>query len=98
MPSIAFIRRVFSMAEYVAIKAEIEDLLNSELGVGHFLASLADGSGPATPSLLLGEQLSKSFTAFYSLREKLGSHTLDCAFLALTKSGRSTPRLVFAYG
>jgi len=65
--------------KYVLIKAEVTDLMSQ---TGNFLADLT-----AEPSEVLGQHLNKSFEAYSSSKKKLENETIDCALMALTKSG-----------
>jgi hypothetical protein len=64
---------------YLLIKADVTDLMSQ---TGNFLADLT-----AEPSEVLGQQLNKSFESFKSTKKKLENETIDCALMALTKSG-----------
>jgi hypothetical protein len=64
---------------YLLVKADVTDLLSQ---TGKFLADLT-----AEPSVVLGQQLNKSFQAHSSSKIKLENETIDCALMALTKSG-----------
>ena len=52
--------------------------------VGQYLAELTNGSSDPLTS---GELLSKAFKSYYLLKGKLDTDRLDCAVLALAKSG-----------
>jgi len=68
--------------EYVKIKGEVADLLSE---TGNFLADLT-----AEPSEVLGQHLNQSFQTFSSAKKKAEHETIDCALMALTKSGEHT--------
>ena len=80
-------------SKYGVLEGEVRDLL--ENGLGKFLTDLTDGSGDHQPSIILGQQLSKAFQSYYDLKAKLEKDTLDCAVLALTKSGKRASRAVY---
>lgn len=77
-------------SKYATVKADVEGLLN---GLGCFLTEITDGSGSNGPSALLAQQLSKNFEAYYTLKRRLENDTIDCAMMALTKSGITAVRL-----
>ena len=74
-------------SKYATVKASVEDLLVKELG--SFLADSTDGRGKHAPSALLGQELTKAFETYYALKRGLDNETIDCALMALTKSGMS---------
>ncbi len=71
-------------SKYPTVKADVESLLN---GLGGFLTDITDGRGAVKPSALIGPQLNKYFDAYYTLRKRFQNDTIDCALMALTKSG-----------
>lgn len=80
-----------TVEKYQTTRHDIKDLVNS--GLLPFLADITDGRQSHTPAAILGAQLTKSFEASSMLREKLDNETLDCAILALAKSGEH-PKLL----
>ena len=82
-------------SRYGHLEAQVTQLL--EDGLGEFLANLTDGSGEHQPSVVLGQQLSKAFTSYHDLKSKLEKDSLDCAILALTKSGKPFPAHLLSF-
>lgn len=72
-------------SQYTAIKSNVNFLLND---VGSFLADTTHGDGTHAASAPLNQQLTKAFEAYYTLKESMRNETIDCALMALTKSGK----------
>lgn len=79
-------------ASYLSVKSKVESLLIDGLGI--FLADSTHGEGTHASSALLGQGLTKAFSSYYTLKKNLEDETIDCALMALTKSGQS-PRSPF---
>ena len=73
-----------SQQQYPSLVRDIRVFLEDD--IGRFLVDLTDGR---TVPLTSGELLSKALRAFAVLGEKLKTDSLDCAVLALAKSGKS---------
>lgn len=73
-------------SQYSSIKSRVESLLVD--GLGSFLADYTDGRGMHAPSALLGQQLTKAFEQYYALKLQLETGSIDCAIMAITKSGK----------
>ena len=74
-------------ASYLSVKGKVESLLID--GLGTFLADSTHGEGTHASSALLGQGLTKAFGSYYRLKKNLEDETIDCALMALTKSGQS---------
>lgn len=71
---------------YKTVRADIQRLLTT--GLGPFLSDITDGSGASAASAILDRQLTRFHQGHSQLKGKLSEEILDCAFLALTKSGK----------
>lgn len=54
---------------------------------GQFMTELTDGGVDQTTDVIFSQHVTKAFQDYYALKDKFGKDSLDCAVLALAKSG-----------
>lgn len=71
---------------YSALRGDVANFLVDSLG--SFLADSLDGRTAHAGSGLLGQQMTKAFEQYYAIKLQLETQTIDCAIMAITKSGK----------